>query len=201
MSNLIFSPPPAIQRRALKRLCVCAAALAALVGANAFAFAGPPYLKAEKPIFDEQGRKQVIIDFTYDAHLKYPGVLPVLPARDALTKPTTFFPPEKTLALLSDYEKRYGFERSGMTSWIGNSVTAFVSAQTVAKLLDDPLVTQVSNDTGNMFSQMPTGGWQNSSSGNEWTSWGHQAVNGKVQVQPDPIVSPPIPPVPVVRLP
>ena len=178
MSNLFSPPPHTLKSRSLKRLCVGVAALTVLVSANAFA--GVPYVKAEKPITDKDGRVKVIIDFKYDAHLKYPGALPVVPARDVLAKPTTFFLSEKTLALASDYERRYGFERTGMTSWVGNSVTAFVSADTVAKLLDDPLVTQVSDDTENSFSQMPAGGWQNTASGNEWTSWGHQAVNGKI---------------------
>jgi hypothetical protein len=148
------------------------------------ATAKAPYVKAEKPIKDEQGRTKVIVDFAFDAHLKYPGALPVLPAKDARVaiEQKEFFHTEKTLALVADYEKRYGFQRVSMTSWVGNSVVSFLPPETVKRLLDDPLVVQVSDDSASTFSQMPSGGWQNSSSGNEWASWGHQAVNGKVSI-------------------
>ena len=72
-----------------------------------------------------------------------------------------------------------------MTSWAGNSVTAFMLPETIARLINDPLVAQVSDDSYSNLSQqnpIPTGGWGNSSSGNDWTSWGHQAVNGKVSI-------------------
>ena len=52
--------------------------MTAMAAINTAALARAPYLKADKPITDEQGRIQVIIDFTNDAHLKYPGTLPVL---------------------------------------------------------------------------------------------------------------------------
>jgi hypothetical protein len=91
------------------------------------ATAKAPYVKAEKPIKDEQGRVQVIIDFTDQAHLAYPGKLPVLPVKGAElpAEPKEFFHTEKTLALVADYEKRFGFDRLSMTSWVGNSVTSF----------------------------------------------------------------------------
>lgn len=139
-----------------------------------------PYLRADKPITDKDGQVKVIIDFAFDAHLKYPGALPVLPGRDLLAKPKEFVHNEKALTLVADYERRYGFKRLGMTSWVGNSVTAYLSAETITKLSADPLVAQVSDDSYSKLSQIPSGGWGNSSSGNEWTSWGHQAVNGKV---------------------
>ena len=142
-----------------------------------------PYVRADKPITDKDGLVKVIIDFAFDAHLKYPGTLPVLPERGSSDKPKEFFQTEKTLALVADYERRYGFKRLGMTSWVGNSVTAFVSAETIAKLTIDPLVAQVSDDSYSDLSQtvqIPPTGWGNSAVGNEWTSWGHQAVNGKV---------------------
>ena len=155
------------------------------------ALAEAPYLRAEKPITDDQGRVQVIIDFTDDAHMQYPGRLPILPPRAtsvaeaAASKRVEFFQTEKALVLVADFEKRYNFQRMGMTSWIGNSVTARVSATVVELLLHDKLVKQVSEDEFHSYSAeqvnvMPASGWGNSSNGNEWTSWGHQAVNGKV---------------------
>lgn len=139
-----------------------------------------PYVRADKPITDKDGLVKVIIDFAFDAHLQYPGALPLLPERGSRAQPKDFFQNEKTLALVAEYESRYGFKRLGMTSWVGNSVTAYLPSQTIAKLISDPLVAQVSEDSYSKQSQIPSGGWANSSSGDEWISWGHQAVNGKV---------------------
>ena len=137
-------------------------------------------MRADNPITDKDGQIKVIIDFAFDAHLKYPGALPALPERGSREAPKEFFQTEKTLALVADYERRYNFKRLGMTSWVGNSVTAYMPAETIARLANDPLVAQISDDSYSKLSQIPSGGWTNSSSGNEWTSWGHQAVNGKV---------------------
>ena len=178
MSNTQFSPHTQLHARALKTLRLAACVSVALAGANLFAAA--PYLRAERPIIDSEGRVKVIVDFTYDAHLRYPGALPTLPARNSAVAVKEFFHTPKSLALVTDYELRYGFARIGMTSWVGNSVTAYLPAQTISRLLADPLVKQVSDDSYHNLSQMPGGGWINTSVGNEWTSWGHQAVNGKI---------------------
>lgn len=175
-------PPPNIRvirsaHRAARRFAVATA----LVFASTAPFAAP-YVRADNPITDKDGQIKVIIDFAFDAHLKYPGALPVLPERGSREAPKEFFQTEKSLALVADYEKRYGFKRLGMTSWVGNSVTAYVSSETIAKLTNDALVAQVSDDTYENVSQIPTGGWSNSSVGDEWTSWGHQAVKGKVSI-------------------
>jgi Subtilase family len=193
------TPPPSSSptpvkptRRSLGALVArkYATAFAAAFASVAISFsatAKAPYVKAEKPIKDEQGRVQVIIDFTDQAHLAYPGKLPVLPVKGAElpAEPKEFFHTEKTLALVADYEKRFGFDRLSMTSWVGNSVTSFLPTSTIARLLDDKLVKQISEDSYQSFSAqqsnvMPASGWGNSSVGNEWTSWGHQAVNGKI---------------------
>ena len=160
----------------------CCLLLVAAALASASALATAPHVRTEIPITDAEGRVKVIVDFVFDAHLKYPGVLPKLPDVGSLVAPKEFFHTEKTLALVADYEKRYDFKRVGMTSWVGNSVTAYLPAATIRNLLDDPLVKQVSDDSHEKLSQMPSGGWQNSSVGNEWTSWGHQAVNGKISM-------------------
>ncbi len=180
---------PARSRRGLTRSAALIA-ISTLVASFAVA-AKAPYHAATKPIKDDQGRVQVIIDFTDDAHMQYPGRLPVLPPRAAsaaeaaTAKPVEFFHTEKTLALVTDFEKRYGFQRTGMTSWVGNSVTARLPSDVIERLRDEKLVKQVSEDEYHRFSAaqtnvMPAGGWGNSSNNNEWTSWGHQAVNGKV---------------------
>ena len=193
----LLSPPPRTPKRQVTELKRCAAnvlgviTLFAAAALSATALARAPYLKADKPIIDDQGRVQVIIDFTDDAHLLFAGRLPILPARAAsaaeasTTKPIEFFHTEKALALVAEFEKRYGFNRIGMTSWVGNSVTTAIPVDVIETLRTEKLVKQISQDENHKFSSvqtnvMPSGGWANTAIGNEWTSWGHQAVNGKV---------------------
>lgn len=145
------------------------------------AAAEAPYVRAAKPIKDDQGRNRVIVDFDDKAHLSYPGKLPILPEKSSTrqVEPVVFFHTEKTLALVADFEKRYGFKRLGITSWVGNSVTAALNPDVIEQLRKDPLVRQISDDEYQELSATPPP-WSYSSSGNEWTSWGHHAVNGKV---------------------
>lgn len=140
-----------------------------------------PYVRAETLIVDTDGQVKVIIDFAFDAHLKYPGALPVLPGRDLLAKPKEFFHTEKTLALVADYERRYGFTRLGMTSWVGNSVTAYLTATQIDALGSDPLVKLISDDWESSLSAYPylPSLANDITSGNEITSWGRTLVNGK----------------------
>lgn len=118
LSSSTYVPPhAAICKRAFKSL------LAVLFAANVLSAsvrAEAPYVQAVEPIKDERGRVQVIIDFTDDAHMRYPGKLPTLPPKGNIEPRNggQFFHAEKTLALVSDYEKRFGFVRNGMTSWM-----------------------------------------------------------------------------------
>ncbi len=179
-------PPPAHthlgSRPSRKRAIACKALLATTAMIASFAAtAEAPYVRAEKPIKDDQGRVQVIVDFTDDAQSKYPGAWPTLPVRGATVpaKAPDFVHTDKGRALAADYERRYGFVMSGMTSWVATSITTFLSADTIKRLQADPLVKQLSDDSYGTFSAVAPP-WGNSASGNEWTSWGHQAVNGKV---------------------
>ena len=90
------------------------------------ALAEAPYLQAAQPITDTQGRVQVIIDFRDDAHVSYAGESP-LPVRPAPGVTPAFFHQPRVLNLVADYETRYGFVRLGITSWVGNSVGAFLT--------------------------------------------------------------------------
>ena len=101
-------------------------ALGALVCASTNVFAVAPYLKTADPIRDDQGRNQVMIDFTSIAPDKYPGEIPsaVLAAIAARAK-VSFFHHPKALNLAADIERRYAFTRIGMTSWAGVGVANF----------------------------------------------------------------------------
>jgi hypothetical protein len=150
-------------------------ALTLVVSAEAAAKA--PYLQSDKPIKDGQGRISVIIDFNDDAHELYAGEV-VRPTLDPKIEQKFFHLP-KVLTLVKDYEDRYGFKRVGMTSWVGSSVTAFLTAPQIDKLQNDKLVKFLSDNAESQFSVGPT--WGNTVSGGETTSWGRYAVNGKVK--------------------
>lgn len=155
---------------------------AAVASSASYASALAPYLQAAKPITDGQGRIEVIIDFNDDAHMKYPGNLPTLPtqANANARNGGEFFHTEKSLALAADFEKKFNFQRSGMTSWAGNSVTAFVSADIIKRLQADPLVKQISQNQL-VLSSAASPPWSDSAySTGEYASWGRLAINGKV---------------------
>lgn len=171
----MFSPSVSVRERvrlvAGKVLTVIPVLLmSTLVAAQA------PYLRAAKPIKDDQGRKQVIVDFAMAAHESFSGITPrELPL--GLTAGTFFHQPQVE-NLVAYAERRYQFERRSMTSWVGSSVTAYLDDKQIAALLNDPLVKQVSEDTySDLSSPQP---WYDFNSGIEFYSWGRTAVNGKV---------------------
>ena len=125
----------------------------------------------------------MIIDFNDDAHIKYPGNLPTLPtqANANARKNSEFFHTEKAVALVADFEKKFNFQRSGMTSWAGNSVTAFVSADVIKRLQADPLVKQISQNQRVISSAATPPPWTETNlPTGEVISWGRNAVKGKV---------------------
>jgi hypothetical protein len=84
VKNIITPPsssgcfsPVSLQSACLRRR---GAARAFIVGVSALlalslsflALAAAPYLRTDRPIQDEQGRVEVIVDFVDDAHLIYP---------------------------------------------------------------------------------------------------------------------------------
>ena len=92
------------------------------------AIAAAPYLRSDRPIKDEQGRIEVIVDFVDDAHLSYPDQ-PL--SREAQTERFTHVP--QAVLLVENIERVHGFKRTGMTSWVGNSVTAFLTAAQIER--------------------------------------------------------------------
>ena len=158
---------------ALASWSVTTALLALTIGNVALAVA--PYLPTDRAIKDEQGRIEVIVDFLDDAHLAYAGKpsLTDLPPKDR------FVHLLQTVLLVEAFERSYGFKRTGMTSWVGNSVTAFLTAAQIERLRGDKAVKQLSENALHKFSTgLPPNGWGNSNIGNEWKSWGHQTVSG-----------------------
>jgi hypothetical protein len=88
----------------------------------------------------------------------------------------------KVVNLIGHYEKKFGFTRSGMTSWAKVSATAFLDDKQIDKLVKDKRVTLLTENEYISFSANPPYG--NSVVGNEFRSWGYQATNGKSGYSP-----------------
>lgn len=179
-------PPPnaltqtctsARSRRGLTRSAALLAISALVVSFTASAKA--PYHAATKPIKDDEGRVQVIIDFTDDAHVSYSGRNDDVQRGGKPLAGGDFVHKEKTLALVEDFERRHGLKRLGMTSWVGNSMTALVPPGQIDKLLAEPIVKQISDDEASRFSGYSPP-WYNYNFNPEWMSWGGDAVNAKI---------------------
>ncbi len=129
---------------------------------SSLAIAAAPYLRTDRPIKDEQGRIEVIVDFADDAHRTYPDK-----PLDAARAREQFMPMPQTVLLVEAFERTYGFKRTGMTSWVGNSVTAFLTPEQIERLRGDKVVKQLSENTTHQFSAYPAPAWGNTSSGDE----------------------------------
>lgn len=168
-----------VPRRGLTRSAALIA-ISALVASFAVA-AKAPYLQSQRPIVDEQGRVQIIIDFADDAHQTYGLPLPVLPRTKGEydQSPIEFFHNPNVEALVADVEKQYGLSKIGITSWSGSSLTAAATADQLKRLQVDPRVKQIFQDSFDSFS------WADSPSpplaGTETNTWGRQLVNGQVK--------------------
>ena len=133
------------------------------------------YHKAEKPIVSKDGRTRIIIDFFDEASQAYPTTN----LENFDPKTSTQHP--QVLALVQDYEKKYGFTRESMTTWVGASVTAFLTPQQVERIKADRNVRLLTEHRYATFSSTPP--WApvwNTAPWTELRNWGHQAVNGRV---------------------
>ncbi|MBK9266201.1 MAG: S8 family serine peptidase [Polyangiaceae bacterium] len=122
-------------------------------------------------IRDESGRIEYIVDLDAAAPEAYAKVAPSDP------RYTDFHKPE-VRNLIYDLEKRYGFESTQMTSWVGISYSAFLTVEQVHSIAKDPRVIRISLNGHVDFSAETTAVWNDVSvSPNEMQSWGKQAVN------------------------
>lgn len=81
-----------------------------------------PVHRAAQPIKDAQGRIQMIVDFDFDPKEDTEFENTMSPA-DAKTWDKQ---QGKVVNLINQYETKFGFTRSGMTSWAKVSATAFL---------------------------------------------------------------------------
>jgi hypothetical protein len=132
------------------------------------------------PITDAAGRKRYIVDLDDKATDGYPKTVANL--QDDL--PSWHKPEMRNLAAAMG--QQYAFRAVAVTSWVGNSFTAFLSDAQVDTLRADPRVTRISVDRKVPLS---TPLWSDSY-GQQWQiiSWGANAIgqrtspSGAVQV-------------------
>lgn len=150
------------------------------LGLGLTAHAAAPYARTDQPFVDRDGRTRVVIDLLPGVEKTYPDAAQRAPRtkQNDDGRKIEFFHRPQVEALVADFEKRHEFQRTGMTSWVGSSITAFLSPDQIARLLQDPAVRKVSDDTAVEFSSFP---YSDSTSGGETTSWGHSAVSGQTK--------------------
>lgn len=135
--------------------------------------ADAPIHRANQPIKDAEGRVEMIIDFDFD--IKGDDEFSnEISAQDAKRWDKH---QGKFVNLLAQYERQYGFSRSGMTSWAKFSATAFLDSKQIEKLAKDKRVTLLTENEALELSAAPP--YANFTVGNEFRSWGYQATNGK----------------------
>ena len=130
----------------------------------------PPVVTAPKenqPIKDQEGRIHYIVDLRDDATKDYPNINPPQDKFPEYHKP-------KMRHLLKDMEKQYALNATGLTSWVANSFSAYLTPDQVEKLKKDKRVTLVTQDSYAEYSSV----WSDSSYYGETTSWGTTAVGG-----------------------
>jgi len=152
-----------------------------------------PYQQAAKPITDAQGRVRVVIDFIESAADRY---LEAARADIARFDPTRDRHNPQTLRLLDAKGAQHGIaaeyrrndrgelERSNITTWVGASITAYLSTGQINALRRDEDVRLLTDDRVGQFSQSAytPPPWSPSWNGSSWTElndWGWNAVVGK----------------------
>ncbi len=148
-------------------------------GANALAPLDTAVSHGKEPIADETGRIRYIVDLTADAAKPYPSTVSL-----AIQARFDQRHPANVQNLVAALEGQFGFLHWDMTSWVGNSVTAYLTSDQVASLRTDARVTAVTEDWQVSFSSNPR--WNDITYASsqppytETSSWGRVAVNGKV---------------------
>lgn len=131
-----------------------------------------PYHQADRPIVDETGRIRVMVDLVDEATHAYPTAL-----WEKFDKDVDSSHPQRR-ALVRDFEREHGLQRTSSTTWVGASITAFLDAEQLWRIRRDPRVSRLTQDSFAETSAL----WGPSWNGNPWTErwdWGRNAVAGK----------------------
>ena len=127
---IFVSPKWRLSNAALTICALSIFAIAAQAGAA-------PIHRSASPIKDSSGRVEVIVDFDFDpdTDVEFDDKI-----TDGQYKRWSGHR-TKAIKFLDSFEKRYGIERSGMTSWTTTSMTAFVTSEQLDAIIRDKRVT------------------------------------------------------------
>lgn len=132
--------------------------------------AQPTQNGAETPITDDQGRVRYIIDFAKDATQGQPTQINT---GESLNDGLPEWQKPEMRHFAKGIAKQYALTPVSTTSWVGNSITAYLTPGQVNALQHDKRVTLITQDGYLTFS-----GWIDGASGGEKISWGTDAVHG-----------------------
>ena len=146
-------PPREVSRHSFRsrfRTALFVAALGLLPVTNIIAANGKDAQihRSQHPITDAQGRVQMIIDFDFDPKSDTEFPHGTSPADEKKWDQHQ----GKIVNLLNQYEKLYGFTRSGMTSWAKVSATAYLDTTQIDKLVKDKRVSLLTENQFENFS-------------------------------------------------
>lgn len=137
--------------------------------------------QGREPIVDyATGNRSYIVDLVENLQDQFPGTISIADRDRFGTRPTP-----QSINLVKSYETKYGFQHTAMTSWVGNSFTAFLTQEQVDALRRDPNVIRVTEDTL-LDSSVVGPPWYDTTHSSsqppytETSSWGRNAVNGKL---------------------
>lgn len=147
--------------------------------ASAEFFAAARFLSRPSPVMDEQGRIRYIVDFVKSAYDSYSDY-----ATPEVAQRFQSWKSHRSKNFARALELQYGITAEGVISYVGPSITAYLTLDQMERLRRDPrvvLVTEASTATGR-FSGPP---WSDDSpvqppdpENYGMRSYGHVAVNG-----------------------
>jgi hypothetical protein len=130
---------------ACKKMLALSALTFCMLAANAEAAA---VHRSTSPIKDSSGRVEVIVDFDFDpdTDTEFDEII-----AEAEYKPWSGHRP-KAIKFLTKFQKKYGVERSGMTSWTTTSMTAYVTTEQLDSITRDKRVVLVTENEPQRYS-------------------------------------------------
>ena len=107
-----------------------------------------PVHRSALPIKDSSGRVEVILDFNFDpdTDMQFDDIIAEAEYKRWSGHRT------KAIKFLNQFEKKYGIERSGMTSWTTTSMTAYVTSAQLDSIIRDKRVVLATENEAQRFS-------------------------------------------------
>ena len=138
--------------------------------------------RSASPIKDSSGRVEMIVDFNFDpdADTEFDESI-----TDAEYKPWAGHR-TKSIKFLNQFQKQYGVERSGMTSWTTTSMTAYVTSEQFDAMTRDKRVSLATENEVQTYSSffVASDAIVSGSTG-ESSSWGWQLTTNNTPLSAD----------------